>query len=282
MMVRQAIIPAAGLSRRLHPFTLGIPKIFLPVSNGDSEVIMLLEHLLDELIKAHITRIGIVCSPLDKRLYAAALESIIGRFDAGTVSRVEEIKLIRQPVPDGLGGAILACEKWLHDNPFAVVLGDHWFKSTNHVPVLRQLVEKSGRSKKNVLGVYLKSDIPNRSYVNIRHDEQSGNIYMVDRIDTRSGPVGILMEGDHIPLYSPEKWCVMGAYIAQTDTFKKLHNLKRKVGEGSEIPWIDLIRSQVREGRVGAVNVDGESIEVGDPEQLAEYYRVHVPATDDS
>ncbi len=56
-MIRQAIIPLAGLGTRLLPLTSVIPKELLPI-NGKTG----LEHILDECVQAGIKDIILIIS----------------------------------------------------------------------------------------------------------------------------------------------------------------------------------------------------------------------------
>ena len=60
-MIRQAIIPLAGLGTRLLPLTSIIPKELLPINGKPS-----LEYILDECIEAGIKEIILIISPKKK------------------------------------------------------------------------------------------------------------------------------------------------------------------------------------------------------------------------
>jgi len=60
-MIRQAIIPLAGLGTRLLPLTSIIPKELLPINGKPG-----LEYILDECIEAGIKEIILIVSPKKK------------------------------------------------------------------------------------------------------------------------------------------------------------------------------------------------------------------------
>ena len=62
-MIKQAIIPLAGLGTRLLPLTSVIPKELLPI-NGKSN----LEHILDECIDAGIKEFIFIISKKKKNI----------------------------------------------------------------------------------------------------------------------------------------------------------------------------------------------------------------------
>ena len=62
-MIKQAIIPLAGLGTRLLPLTTVIPKELLPI-NGRPGI----EYILDECIEAGITEIILIISIKKKNI----------------------------------------------------------------------------------------------------------------------------------------------------------------------------------------------------------------------
>jgi UTP--glucose-1-phosphate uridylyltransferase len=60
-MIKEAIIPLAGLGTRLLPFSKILPKELLPLGNKT-----ILEHILDECLEAGIKKIILVTSKRKK------------------------------------------------------------------------------------------------------------------------------------------------------------------------------------------------------------------------
>ena len=60
-MIKEAIIPLAGLGTRLLPFSKILPKELLPLGNKT-----ILEHILDECLDAGIKKIILVISKKKK------------------------------------------------------------------------------------------------------------------------------------------------------------------------------------------------------------------------
>ena len=62
-MIKEAIIPLAGLGTRLLPFSKILPKELLPLGNKT-----ILEHILDECLDAGIKKIILVISKKKKKI----------------------------------------------------------------------------------------------------------------------------------------------------------------------------------------------------------------------
>ena len=71
-MIKEAIIPLAGLGTRLLPFSKILPKELLPLGNKT-----ILEHILDECLDACIKKIILVISKKKKLLKTIFIPTLI-------------------------------------------------------------------------------------------------------------------------------------------------------------------------------------------------------------
>lgn len=154
----KAIIPAAGLGTRFLPATKAQPKEMLPVV--DKPVI---QYVVEEAWMAGMESVLIVTS----RGKRAIENHFDGRIDKhlhevkgpdGEMLRAlqelcdsVEIFFVRQKYPHGLGDAILSAERFVKDEPFAVLLGDVIVHS--QAPCIGQLAEFFSRYNANIVGV---------------------------------------------------------------------------------------------------------------------------------
>lgn len=110
VMVRRAIVPAAGHGTRLRPLTRAIPKEMLPLGRRP-----VLEYVLAELRDAGILDILVVVSPGKEMI-----QTYLGDGSEFGVSCTYAV----QRTMRGLGDAILQGEAWVNGEPFAVAFGD--------------------------------------------------------------------------------------------------------------------------------------------------------------
>ncbi len=124
------VVPAAGLGTRLRPLTAGVlPKEMLPVGRK-----LALEHIVDELSAAGITRIIFVLSPAKEEI----IRRHFGDGDAGGIHFVYAL----QPEMRGLGDAILCARPFLEDSvAFAIALGDAVFEEPSPGTLMRRLLQ---------------------------------------------------------------------------------------------------------------------------------------------
>lgn len=155
----KAVIPAAGLGTRFLPATKAQPKEMLPVF--DKPVI---QYVVEEAIEAGIDDILIITGRNKRSLEDHfdryyELEDTLQRSgkdralkQVRDITNLADVCYVRQKVPKGLGDAILAAQKHIGDEPFAVLLGDTIIKS--ETPCISQL----NKSLKNTKSQPLQSD----------------------------------------------------------------------------------------------------------------------------
>ena len=125
-MIKQAIIPLAGLGTRMLPLTSVIPKELLPI-NGKPNVEYILEECIDSGIKQFIFIISKEKSNIKKYFYSDKLYKKILKKKNDPKIRKHYIKLkkykkmikfVYQNKPKGTGDAVLKCKKYLKGNFF--------------------------------------------------------------------------------------------------------------------------------------------------------------------
>ncbi|MFD7322425.1 glucose-1-phosphate thymidylyltransferase [Streptomyces sp. NPDC059875] len=107
----KALVLSGGTGARLRPFTHSTPKQLLPIAGK-----AVLEHVLNNILDAGITEIGIIVGD-----QADKISEIIGdgsRFGA-------RITYIRQTQPLGLAHCVLIAREFLGEDDFLMYLGDN-------------------------------------------------------------------------------------------------------------------------------------------------------------
>ena len=131
-MIKQAIIPLAGLGTRLLPLTSVFPKELLPI-NGKPGI----EYILDECIEADVKEIIFIISKkkelIKKYFYNDNfyLKIIKQKKDKRIINEYQKIlkfrkkiKFIYQNIPLGTGDAVLKTSRLIKDKHFLLMLPD--------------------------------------------------------------------------------------------------------------------------------------------------------------
>ena len=237
-MIKQAIIPLAGLGTRLLPLTSVFAKELLPI-NGKPGI----EYILDECIEAGIKEIIFIISKkkmmIKKYFYNDKFyKDIIKRKkDPRIVKEYKKIlkykkmiKFVFQDKPLGTGDAVLKTKNLITDKYFLMLLPD-------------DLIAKHNCSK-SMITVHKKFNASVMASMKVGKKEVSrwGIYDLKKKINNKNFEIKSVVEKPSIN-QAPSNNAVIGRYILPMKIFKKLSKLK--AGKGGEIHITDAIQSLI-------------------------------------
>ncbi len=239
-MIKQAIIPLAGLGTRLLPLTSVYAKELLPI-NGKPGI----EYILDECIEAGIKEVIFIISKnkqiIKKYFYKDNFyKKIIKKKNDPRILKEYKkilkykkmIKFVYQNNPRGTGDAVLKTKKLIKNNYFLMLLPDDLIIKNN---CSRSMIDIHKRYKSSVMA---------SMNVNKNTVSRWGIYKLGKKINKNNYFIKDVVEKPSISK-APSNKAVVGRYILPKKIFSKLINLKP--GKGGEIHITDAIQSLILE-----------------------------------
>tara|TARA_B100001093_G_scaffold516934_1_gene597009 strand:- start:3453 stop:4268 length:816 start_codon:yes stop_codon:yes gene_type:complete len=256
-MIKQAIIPLAGLGTRLLPLTSVFAKELLPI-NGKPGI----EYILDECIEAGIQDIIFIISKKKQMIknyfyndhfYQKIIKK---KKDPRIIKEYKKIlrykkmiKFVYQDKPLGTGHAVLQTKRFIKNKFFLMLLPD-------------DLIIKKNCSKSmiNIHNLY-KSSVMASMNVNKKTVSRWGIYKLNKRLNKQNYLIKDVIEKPSIK-NAPSNKAVIGRYILPKKIFSKLIN--QKPGKGGEIHITDAIQSLIKEkNKFIAHNFSGKYLDCG-------------------
>ena len=239
-MIKQAIIPLAGLGTRLLPLTSVFPKELLPI-NGKPGI----EYILDECLEAGVKEIIFIISKKKEmirdyfhndKFYKDIIKK---KKDPRIIKEYKKIlrykkmiKFVYQNKPLGTGDAVLKTKKYIKDKFFLMLLPD-------------DLIIKNNCSK-SMIKIHKKYNSSVMASMKVQKNNVSRwGIYKLNKkLDKRNFLIDDVVEKPSTN-NAPSNKAVIGRYILPKKIFSKL--LSQKPGKGGEVHITDSIQKLIRE-----------------------------------
>ena len=237
-MIKQAIIPLAGLGTRLLPLTSVLPKELLPINGKPG-----LEYILEEGVKAGIKEFIFIISSKKKEIKKyfyndSFYKKIIKkkskdkrlRLEFSKIKKYKKIiKFVYQNRPLGTGDAVLKCKNYIKSKYFLMLLPDDLIIKNNCSQSMIKLHTK-----------YKSSVIASKKVK--KKDVSRWGIFDLKKLNKSSFLIKDVIEKPSIK-NAPSNYAIIGRYILPKKIFKILQN--QKPGQNGEIHITDAIKTLI-------------------------------------
>jgi len=237
-MIKQAIIPLAGLGTRLLPLTSVIPKELLPINGKPG-----LEYILDECIEAGIKEFIFIISnkkksikkyfyndSFFKKMISKKKDNKKIKTDYYKIKKYKKmIKFVYQNSPKGTGDAILRCKKLIKSSFFLMLLPDDLILKKN---CSIEMINLHNKYKSSVIASKKVS----------KKDVSRWGIFKYKKISKKNFHIQDVVEKPTIKS-APSNQAVIGRYILPKKIFNILE--KQMAGQNQEIHITDSIRTLI-------------------------------------
>jgi len=238
-MIKQAIIPLAGLGTRLLPLTSVFPKELLPI-NGKPGI----EYIIDECLDAGISEIIFIISKkkriikkyfFNDSFYKKIIKKGINSKAIKEYKKIlkfrKKIKFVYQNTPLGTGDAVLKTQNKIKSKFFLMLLPD-------------DLIIKKNCSKEMIkVHKKYKSSVMASMKVHKNTVSRWGVYSLSKHLDKNNFLISDVVEKPQINK-APSNNAIIGRYILPKKIFSKLKNLKK--GKDGEIHITDAIRNLIK------------------------------------
>jgi len=256
-MIKQAIIPLAGLGTRLLPLTSVLPKELLPI-NGKPGI----EYILEECINSGIKEIIFIISKkkniIKKYFYNDTFyKKLIKRkkndkrlkFEYSKIKKYRKmIKFVYQNSPRGTGDAVLKCKKLIKGKYFLMLLPDDLIIKKN---CTKEMIKLHNIKKSSVIATKRvnKKAVSRWGILSVKNKKK--NYFQIKNVVEKPSISN-----------APSNFAIIGRYILPSKIFNEIKQLKP--GQGSEIHITDAIRNLILKGEKFFANIfQGKYLDCG-------------------
>ena len=237
-MIKQAIIPLAGLGTRLLPLTSVLPKELLPINGKPG-----LEYILDEGVKAGIKEFIFIISRKKKEIKKyfyndSFYKKIIKKKNKDKRLRLEFskikkykkiIKFVYQNRPLGTGNAVLKCKNYIKSKYFLMLLPDDLIIKNN---CSQSMIKLHAKYKSSVIA----------SKKVKKNDVSRWGIFNLEKLNKSNFLIKDVIEKPSIK-NAPSNNAIIGRYILPKKIFKILQT--QTPGKNGEIHITDAIKTLI-------------------------------------
>lgn len=253
--ITKAVIPAAGLGTRVLPASKAVPKEMLPIVDKPA-----IQYIVEEAVAAGITDIliitnrgkGVIEDHFDHSFELETMLELKGKHELAeqlsAVSKLANIFFLRQKETKGLGHAVLCAEKFVGNDPFAVLYGDDVIIGED--PAIGQLCRAYEKYGKGVVGI---KEVPRADifkYCSLKVEALEQNYYRVT--DMVEKP----QEDQIMSLFS-----ILGRCVLPAEIFEILRHTPN--GAGNELQLTDAMRTLAQQTGMVGVDYTGTRYDMG-------------------
>ncbi|MEZ4773939.1 MAG: sugar phosphate nucleotidyltransferase [Bacteroidia bacterium] len=251
MKVKKGVITAAARGARLYPVADTVQKAMLPFVDKDGVTKPVIQIIAEEALAAGVEEICIVCAPGDEDRYLQAFhslrENLIRAYEgidwaeaevAHISALLECLSFSVQEKEGGYGDAVLCAEKFVGDEPFLLLLGDHFYHCMHGTKrCSQQLIAAADFSK----GISVSAVNATSGHLINHYGTLAGKptgeagLFQVERIVEKPSlsfaEVELMTPGLRMGYFL----CVFGMHILQPDIFSILRNQAQTLTAGQEL-----------------------------------------------
>ena len=254
MNIRKAVIPAAGLGKRMLPVSKSVPKALLPILDKP-----MIQYAVEEAVEASVEQVIIITSPQQPSVESYfRSDNILERFLEKTdeshlleglnkLVKTVDIRFVNQDQPRGLGHAILSSRSLVGNEPFLVILPDDIIQGREGVSL--QMIRIFDDLQTSIIAVKKVAWEDVHLYGVIQTQEKAIRINKIEGV----------VEKPH-PKEAPSNISIVGRYILTPGIFPCIE--RTNAGAKGEIQLTDSVALLLEHEQVYAYSFEGMRYDV--------------------
>ena len=246
MDVRKAIITAAGRGQRALPLQTLVDR--------DGTEKSALEIIIEEVIAADISEVGLVVAPGDAAAYAAAA----GKHAA-------HLSFLEQAEPRGYGHALSLARTFVGDGAFLHLVSDHLYASDQPLRCAQQVVEQARREGCSISAVQPTREtmLPYYGVVGGRRVARRTDLYEVETVVEKPTPTeaeqSLIVPG----LRAGHYLCFFGIHVFTPAVLDLLREMIESAPPGATMQLSPALARLAGRERYLALQVEGRRYNIG-------------------
>lgn len=280
MRIRKAVITAAGRGVRLYPASDTVQKAMFPFLDRDGINKPAIQIIAEEALESGIEEICVVCAPGDEARYRESFDALRNNLLAAYAgvdwARQQEERLANllrrlhfspQEEPLGYGHAVYSSRKFVGDEPFLLLLGDHLYIS--HIKDKRsaqQLIDLAVAEGCAVAAVQSTPEHLVRHYGTLsgRRLSQHSSVYQIERILEKPSLSAAETEVPTPGLRAGHYLCFFGMHVLTPAIFQILEEaMNPREGRKVEYQLTPALQELARREKYLALEVRGSRHDIG-------------------
>jgi UTP--glucose-1-phosphate uridylyltransferase len=246
MDVRKAIITAAGRGQRALPLQTLVDR--------DGTEKSALEIIIEEVIAADISEVGLIVAPGDAAAYAAAA----GKHAA-------HLSFLEQAEPRGYGHALSLARTFVGDGAFLHLVSDHLYASDQPLRCAQQVVEQARREGCSISAVQPTREtmLPYYGVVGGRRVARRTDLYEVETVVEKPTPTeaeqSLIVPG----LRAGHYLCFFGIHVFTPAVLDLLREMIESAPPGATMQLSPALARLAGRERYLALQVEGRRYNIG-------------------
>jgi len=278
--VRKAVIPAAGFGTRLFPATKATKKELFPVIDKDGIAKPAILIIVEEALNAGIEEVIIIVQKDDLNDFQSFFNKQISienynklppnfqEYSRRILEMGQHVSFVIQQNQEGFGHAIYSTRDAVGGEPFLLMLGDHIYRSNNHISCAQQMLDAYQRHGTSVVGLKRTPQDLIASFGVVTGVWLEENSLLSITEFAEKPNLDYARTNLRVPCIPDDEYLtVFGQYVIKPELFdlleSNIHNNVRERGEFQLTSALDKLR-QI-DGFNGLV-IDGQRFDIGIPE----------------